>query len=90
MNTKLNYKKDHELHFVVTSTMKKKIANIAKKENISLSKLICYVLQKFSDRIKKRYCFGNEDGNFYERIDADDSIHFYLPKEDYRFLKKIH
>jgi len=90
MNTKLNYKKDHELHFVVTSTMKKKIAKIAKKENISLSKLIYYVLQKFSDRIKKRYYSGPEDENVYERLNADDSIHFYLPKEDYRFLKKIH
>jgi len=90
MNTKLNYKKDHELHFVATSEMKKKLAKIAKKENISLSKLICYVLQKFSDRIKKRYCFGSEDENVYERVNADASIHFYLPKEDYRFLKKIH
>ena len=90
MNTKLNYKKDQELHFVVTSTMKKKLAKIAKIENISLSKLICYILQKFSDRIKNRYCFGPEDENVYERINADASIHFYLPKEDYRFLKKIH
>ena len=90
MNTKLNYKKDYELHFVTTSEMKKKIAKIAKKEKISLSKLICYVLQKFSDRIKKRYCFGSEDENVYERVNADASIHFYLPKEDYRFLKKIH
>ena len=90
MNTKLNYKKDHELHFVTTSEMKKKIAKIAKKEKISLSKLICYVLQNFSDRIKKRYCFGSEDENVYEKINADASIHFYLPKEDYRFLKKIH
>ncbi|HOJ64427.1 MAG TPA: hypothetical protein PLE45_08395 [Spirochaetota bacterium] len=80
----------HELHFVTTSKMKEKLAKIAKKENISLSKLICYVLQKFSDRVKKRYCFGCEDENVYERIDADASIHFYLPKEDYRFLKKIH
>ena len=90
MNTKLNYKKDHELHFVVTFNMKKKLERIAKKENLSLSRLICYVLQKFSDRVKKRYCFGSEDENVYERIDADASIHFYLPKEDYRFLKKIH
>ena len=90
MNTKLNYKKGHELHFVTTSEMKKKLAKIAKKENLSLSKLICYVLQKFSDRIKKRYCFGIEDDNSYERIEADASIHFYIPKEDYRFLKKIH
>ncbi len=90
MNTKLNYKKDHELHFVTTSEMKEKLSKIAKKENISLSKLICYVLQKFSDRVKKRYCFGPDDENVYERIDADASIHFYLPQEDYRFLKKIH
>ncbi|HPP03666.1 MAG TPA: hypothetical protein PK351_02475 [Spirochaetota bacterium] len=90
MNTKLNYKKDHEIHFVTTSKMKKKLAKIAKKEKISLSKLICYVSQKFSDRIKKRYCFGPEDENVYERLNADASIHFYLPQEDYRFLKKIH
>jgi len=70
--------------------MKEKLSKIAKKENISLSKLIFYVLQKFSDRVKKRYCFGHEDENVYERINADASIHFYLPKEDYRFLKKIH
>ena len=35
MNTKLNYKKDHELHFVTTMAMKEKLAKIAKKENIS-------------------------------------------------------
>jgi len=80
----------HELHFVTTMAIKEKLAKIAKNENISLSKLICYVLQKFYDRIKKRYCFGPEDENVYERINADASIHFYLPKEDYRFLKKIH
>ncbi len=93
MNKKiLNYKNNdcHELHFVTTSKMKEKLAKIARKENLSLSKLIVYVLQKFYDRVKKRYCFGMEDDNAYERIDADDSIHFYLPKEDYRFLKKIH
>ncbi|HOJ64519.1 MAG TPA: hypothetical protein PLE45_08870 [Spirochaetota bacterium] len=91
MNKKnLNRNNNHELHFVVTSTMKEKLAKIAKKENISLSKLICYVLQKFADRVKKRYCFGNEDDNSYERIEADASIHFYIPKEEYRFLKKIH
>ncbi|HPP05456.1 MAG TPA: hypothetical protein PK351_11620 [Spirochaetota bacterium] len=83
-------KKSHELHFVVTSEMKEKLAKIAKKENISLSKLILYVLQKFSDRIKKRYCFGCEDENAYERINADAAIHFYIPKEEYRFVKKIH
>jgi len=80
----------HELHFVTTSEMKKKLKNIARKENISLSKLIVYVLQKFYDRVKKIYCFGPEDENVYERINADASIHFYLPKEDYRFLKKVH
>ncbi|HOL58210.1 MAG TPA: hypothetical protein PLD75_11690, partial [Spirochaetota bacterium] len=64
---KLNSQNSHELHFVVTSTMKEKLAKIAKNENISLSKLILYVLQKFSDRIKKRYCFGHEDENVYER-----------------------
>jgi len=91
MNKKnLTNQKRYELHFVTTMAMKEKLAKIAKKENISLSKLILYVLQKFSDRIKKRYCFGSKDENAYERIDADASIHFYLPKEDYRFLKKIH
>jgi len=91
MNKKnLNCSNTHELHFVVTSTMKEKLSNIAKKENLSLSKLIVYVLQKFSDRVKKRYCFGVEDDNSYERIEADASIHFYIPKEEYRFLKKIH
>jgi len=91
MNKKnLNRNNNHELHFVVTSTMKEKLSKIARKENLSLSKLIVYILQKFSDRVKKRYCFGNEDDNAYERIEADASIHFYIPKEEYRFLKKIH
>ena len=90
MNTKLNYKKDQELHFVTTSEMKNKLKNIAKSLNLSLSALIAYVLMKFADRVKQRYCFGNEDGNIYERIDADASIHFYISKEDYRFLKKMH
>ncbi|HOL57486.1 MAG TPA: hypothetical protein PLD75_08015 [Spirochaetota bacterium] len=91
MNKKnLNCSNNHELHFVLTSAMKEKLSKIAKKENISLSKLILYVLQKFSDRIKKRYCFGCEDENVYEKIEADASIHFYIPKEEYRFLKKIH
>ena len=78
MNTKLNYKKDHELHFVVTSTMKKKIANIAKKENISLSKLICYVLQKFSERIKKRYCFEKKFSFFLKKIKERDRHTIFL------------
>ena len=90
MNTKLNYKKDQELHFVTTSEMKNKLKNIAKSLNLSLSALIAYVLMKFADRVKQRYCFGNEDGNIYERIDADASIHFYISNEDYRFLKKMH
>ncbi|HOJ64940.1 MAG TPA: hypothetical protein PLE45_11030, partial [Spirochaetota bacterium] len=85
-----NYNFEHELHIVVNSAMKKKLASIAKKFNISISGLIVYILQIYSNRVKKIYCFGPEDGNKYERIDGDARIHLYLSKQDYRFLKKIH
>jgi len=85
-----NYNFEHELHIVVNSDMKKRLATIAKKFNVSLSGLILYILQIYSNRVKKRYCFEEEDGNRYERIDGDSRIHVYLSKQDYRFLKKIH
>ncbi|HOJ65267.1 MAG TPA: hypothetical protein PLE45_12695, partial [Spirochaetota bacterium] len=85
-----NYNFEHELHIVVNSAMKKRLADIAKKFNISLSGLIVYILQLYTNRVKKIYCFGPEDGNKYERIDGDARIHLYLSKQDYRFLKKIH
>ncbi|HOJ65010.1 MAG TPA: hypothetical protein PLE45_11390 [Spirochaetota bacterium] len=85
-----NYNFEHELHIVVNSAMKKRLATIAKKFNISISGLIVYILQIYSNRVKKIYCFGPEDGNKYERIDGDSRIHVYLSKQDYRFLKKIH
>ncbi|HOJ63001.1 MAG TPA: hypothetical protein PLE45_01155 [Spirochaetota bacterium] len=85
-----NYNAEHEFHFVVKSEMKKRLVKLAEKLNLSLSKLVVYILQLFCNRIKKRYCFGVEDGNTYERIDATDKIRVYLSKEDYRFLKKIH
>ena len=85
-----NYNFEHELHFVVNSAMKKRLASIAKKFDISLSGLIVYILQIYSNRVKKIYCFGPGDGNKYERIDGDSRIHLYLSKQDYRFLKKIH
>jgi len=83
-----NYNFEHELHIVVNSAMKKRLATIAKKFNISISGLIVYIF--YSNRVKKIYCFGPEDGNKYERIDGDSRIHVYLSKQDYRFLKKIH
>ncbi|HOJ63078.1 MAG TPA: hypothetical protein PLE45_01545 [Spirochaetota bacterium] len=85
-----NYNFEHELHIVVNSEMKKRIASIGKKFNISISGLIVYILQLYTNRIKKIYCFGEEDGNKYERIDGDARIHIYVSKQDYRFLKKIH
>ncbi len=85
-----NYTVEHELHIVVNSAMKKRLATIAKKFNVSLSGLIVYILQLYTNRVKKIYCFGPEDGNKYERIDGDARIHVYLSKQDYRFLKKIH
>ena len=85
-----NYTVEHELHFVVNSDMKKRLENVAKKFNISISGLIVYILHIYSNRVKKIYCFGPEDGNKYERIDGAARIHVYLSKQDYRFLKKIH
>jgi len=85
-----NYICQHELHIVVNSEMKKRIASIAKKFDISISGLIVYILQLYTNRVKKIYCFGEEDSNRYERIDGDSRIHVYLSKKDYRFLKKIH
>ncbi len=85
-----NYNFEHELHFVVNSEMKKKLVSIARKFNISISGLVVYILQIYTNRFKKIYCFGPEDGNKYERIDGDARIHIYLSKQDYRFLKKIH
>ncbi len=85
-----NYKCEHELHIVVNSEMKKRLASIARKFNISISGLVVYILQLYTNRVKKIYCFGEEDGNRYERIDGDSRIHVYLSKQDYRFLKKIH
>ena len=85
-----NYNFEHELHIVVNSAMKKRLENVARKFNISISGLIVYILQIYSNRVKKIYCFGEEDGNRYERIDGDARIHVYLSKQDYRFLKKIH
>ncbi len=85
-----NYNFEHELHIVVNSEMKKRLASIAKKFDISLSGLVAYILQIYTNRVKKIYCFGPEDGNKYERIDGDSRIHLYLSKQDYRFLKKIH
>jgi len=85
-----NYNFEHELHIVVNSEMKKRLASIAKKFDISLSGLVAYILQIYTNRVKKIYCFGPEDGNKYERIDGDSRIHVYLSKQDYRFLKKIH
>ncbi len=85
-----NYTVEHELHFVVNSAMKKRLENIARKFNISISGLIVYILQIYSNRVKKIYCFGPEDGNKYERINWDSRIHLYLSKQDYRFLKKLH
>jgi len=85
-----NYTCDHELHVVVNSEMKKRLENVARKFNISISGLIVYILQLYTNRVKKIYCFGPEDGNKYERIDGDSRIHVYLSKHDYRFLKKIH
>ncbi|HOJ62952.1 MAG TPA: hypothetical protein PLE45_00895 [Spirochaetota bacterium] len=85
-----NYNFEHELHIVVNSALKKRLADIARKFNISISGLVVYILQIYSNRIKKIYCFGSEDGNKYERIDGDARIHIYLSKQDYRFLKKIH
>ena len=85
-----NYTVEHELHIVVNSAMKKKLASIARKFDVSLSGLIVYILQLYVNRVKKIYCFGEEDGNRYERIDGDARIHIYLSKQDYRFLKKIH
>ncbi|HOL56969.1 MAG TPA: hypothetical protein PLD75_05335, partial [Spirochaetota bacterium] len=85
-----NYNFEHELHIVVNSDMKKKLENVAREFNISISGLIVYILQLYVNRVKKIYCFGPEDGNKYERIDGDSRIHLYLSKQDYRFLKKIH
>jgi len=75
-----NYNFEHELHIVVNSAMKKRLATIAKKFNISISGLIVYILQIYSNRVKKIYCFGPEDGNKYERIDGDSRIHLYISK----------
>ena len=80
-----NYTVEHELHIVVNSEMKKRLASIAKKFDISLSGLVVYILQIYTNRVKKIYCFGEEDGNRYERIDGDARIHVYLSKQDYRF-----
>jgi len=85
-----NYTVEHELHIVVNSALKKRLENVAKKFNVSLSGLVVYILQLYTNRVKKIYCFGPEDGNKYERIDGDARIHVYLSKKDYRFLKKIH
>jgi len=85
-----NYNFEHELHIVVNSEMKKRLGNIAMKFNISISGLVVYILQLYTNRVKKIYCFGPEDGNKYERIDGDARIHIYVSKQDYRFLKKIH
>ncbi|HOL57845.1 MAG TPA: hypothetical protein PLD75_09850, partial [Spirochaetota bacterium] len=85
-----NYNFEHELHIVVNSAIKKRLENIARKFNISISGLIVYILQLYTNRVKKIYCFGPEDGNKYERINGDSRIHLYISKQDYRFLKKIH
>ena len=85
-----NYTCDHELHVVINSEMKKRLENVARKFNISISGLVVYILQLYTNRVKKIYCFGPEDGNRYERIGGDSRIHLYLSKQDYRFLKKIH
>ncbi|HPP05180.1 MAG TPA: hypothetical protein PK351_10200 [Spirochaetota bacterium] len=85
-----NYIVEHEFHIVVNSEMKKRLQNVARKFNISISGLIVYILQLYTNRVKEIYCFGPEDGNRYERIDGDTRIHIYLSKQDYRFLKKIH
>ncbi|HOJ62957.1 MAG TPA: hypothetical protein PLE45_00920 [Spirochaetota bacterium] len=85
-----NYKCAHELHVVINSEMKKRLASIARKFNVSLSGLIVYILQLYTNRVKEIYCFGPEDGNKYERINGDSRIHLYISKQDYRFLKKIH
>ncbi|HOL56871.1 MAG TPA: hypothetical protein PLD75_04835, partial [Spirochaetota bacterium] len=52
------YTVEHELHFVVNSAMKKRLADIAKKFNISISGLVVYILQLYTNRVKKIYCFG--------------------------------
>ena len=85
-----NYICEHELHIVVNSEIKKRLASIARKFNISISGLIVYILQIYNNRVKEIYCFGPEDGNKYERIDGDARFHIYLSKQDYRFLKKMH
>jgi len=85
-----NYNFEHDLHIVVNSEMKKRLENVARKFNISISGFIVYILQLYTNRVKKIYCFGPEDGNKYERIDGDARIHIYVSKQDYRFLKKIH
>ncbi|HOJ64887.1 MAG TPA: hypothetical protein PLE45_10760, partial [Spirochaetota bacterium] len=85
-----NYIVEHEFHIVVNSEMKKRLQNVARKFNISISGLIVYILQLYTNRVKEIYCFGPEDGNRYERINGDARIHIYLSKQDYRFLKKIH
>ncbi|HOJ64699.1 MAG TPA: hypothetical protein PLE45_09795 [Spirochaetota bacterium] len=85
-----NYKAEHELHFKVNSAMREKLESILRELNLSLSGLIVYILQLYVNRIKKRYCFGNEDENKYERINANSDIHAYISKEDYRLLKKVH
>ncbi|HOJ65214.1 MAG TPA: hypothetical protein PLE45_12430, partial [Spirochaetota bacterium] len=56
-----NYTCDHELHVVVNSEMKKRLENVARKFNISISGLIVYILQLYTNRVKKIYCFGPED-----------------------------
>ena len=85
-----NYICEHELHVVVNSSIKKRLENVARKFNISISGLVVYILQLYTNRVKEIYCFGPEDGNKYERIDGDARFHIYLSKQDFRFLKKMH
>ncbi len=40
-----NYNFEHELHIVVNSAMKKRLENIARIFNISISGLVVYILQ---------------------------------------------
>ena len=50
-----NYNFEHELHIVVNSEMKKRLASIAKKFGISLSGLVAYILQIYTNRVKNIY-----------------------------------
>jgi hypothetical protein len=81
----------HDFHFVLKSRMKDKIFILSKKLDLSLSAAVVFMLKTMEPMLDYYHFIReeNKDEGRYQQFDAEEDMHVYMEKSDYRKLKLV-